>query len=93
MTATVEHIKKEIDSLAPDEARELFQELRRDFRLVEDDQPDEEASIESEWDAEIDARVQDIENGTVQLLTAEESERRTDAVFAKLGIQRPVYRP
>lgn len=93
MTASVEHIKKEIDSLAPDEARELFQELRRDLRLVEDDQPDEEASIESEWDAEIDARVQDIENGTVQLLTAEESERRTDAVFAKLGIQRPVYRP
>lgn len=93
MTATVEHIKKEIDSLAPDEARELFQELRRDLRLVEDDQPDEEASVESEWDAEIDARVQDIENGTVQLLTAEESERRTDAVFAKLGIQRPVYRP
>jgi len=93
MTATVEHIKKEIDSLAPDEARELFQELRRDLRLVEDDQPDEEASIESEWDAEIDARVQDIENGIVQLLTAEESERRTDAVFAKLGIQRPVYRP
>jgi hypothetical protein len=87
MEASVEHIKKEIDSLAPDEARELFQELR----LVEDDQPDEEASIESEWDAEIDARVQDIENGTVQLLTAEESERRTDAVFAKLGIQRPVW--
>jgi uncharacterized protein YciU (UPF0263 family) len=93
MTATVEHIKKEIDSLAPDEARELFQELRRDLRLVENDQPDEEASVESEWDAEIDARVQDIENGTVQLLTAEESERRIDAVFAKLGIQRPVYRP
>lgn len=93
MTAAVEHIKKEIDSLAPDEARELFQELRRDLRLVEDDQPDEEASIESEWDAEIDARVQDIENGTVQLLTAEESERRTEAVFAKLGFQRPVYRP
>lgn len=93
MTATVEHIKKEIDSLAPDEARKLFQELRRDLRLVEDDQPDEEASVESEWDAEIDARVQEIENGTVQLLTAEESERRSDAVFAKLGIQRAVYRP
>lgn len=93
MTATVEHIKKEIDSLAPDEAKELFQELRRDLRLVEDDQPDEEASIESEWDAEIDARMQDVENGTVQLLTAEESERRSDAVFAKLGIERPVYRP
>lgn len=93
MTATVEHIKKAIDSLAPDEARELFQELRRDFPLTEDDQADEEASIEAEWDAELDTRVQEIENGTVQLLTAEESERRSDAVFAKLGIQRPVYRP
>lgn len=93
MTATVEHIKKEIDSLAPDEARELFQELRRDFRLVEDEQPEKEASIEADWDAELDTRVREIENGTVQLLTAEESERRTDAVFAKLGIERPVYRP
>lgn len=93
MTATVEHIKQEIHSLAPDEARELFQELRRDFSLTEDDPADEEASIEAEWDTEIDARVQEIEHGTVQLLTAEESERRSDAVFAKLGIQRPVYRP
>lgn len=93
MTATVEHIKKAIDSLAPDEARELFQELRRDFQMTEDDQADEEASIEAEWDAELDTRVQEIENGSVQLLTAEESERRSDAVFAKLGIERPVYRP
>ncbi|MFZ2277430.1 MAG: addiction module protein [Prosthecobacter sp.] len=93
MTAAVEHIKKAIDSLAPDEARELFQELRRDFQLTEDDQADEEALIEAEWDAELDTRLQEIENGTVQLLTAEESERRSDAVFAKLGIERPVYRP
>lgn len=93
MTATVEHIKEEIHNLAPDEARELFQELRRDFSFTEDDQADEEASIEAEWDDEIDARVQEIENGTVQLLTAEESERRSDAVFAQMGIQRPVYTP
>ncbi|MBN8420515.1 MAG: addiction module protein [Verrucomicrobia bacterium] len=93
MTAAVEHIKKAIDSLAPDEARELFQELQRDFQLTENDQADEQASIEAEWDAELDTRVQEIENGTVQLLTAEESERRSDAVFAKLGIERPVYRP
>lgn len=93
MTAAVEHIKKAIDSLAPDEARELFQELQRDFQFAEDDQSDAEASIEAEWDAELDTRVQEIENGTVQLLSAEESERRSDAVFAKLGIERPVYRP
>jgi len=93
MTAVVEHIKNEIHSLAPDEARELFQELRRDFSLTEDGQAEENASVEAEWDAEIDARVQEIENGTAQLLTAEESERRSDAVFARLGIQRPVYTP
>lgn len=93
MTAVVEHIRNEIHSLAPDEARELFQELRRDFALTENDQAEEHASVEAAWDAEIDARVQEIENGTVQLLTAEESERRSDAVFARLGIQRPVYTP
>ena len=60
MTAAVEHIKKAIDSLAPDEARELFQELQRDFQLTENDQADEQASIEAEWDAELDTRVQEL---------------------------------
>lgn len=66
--------------------------LRRDFPLTEDDQAQED-SVEAAWDVEIDARVKEIENGTVQLLTAEESERRSDAVFARMGIQRPVYTP
>lgn len=90
MTAIVEHLRNEIHSLAPDEARELFQVLRRDFPLTEDDEVQED-SVEAAWDVEIDARVKEIENGTVQLLTAEESERRSDAVFARMGIQRPVY--
>lgn len=93
MTAVVEHIKDEIHRLTPDEARELFQELRRDFSLTEDNQAEENVSVEAEWDAEIDARVQEVENGTVHLLSAEESERRSDAVFARLGIRRPVYTP
>lgn len=92
MTAVVEHIKNEIHSLSPDEARELFQELRRDFPLIESEPTEDQASVEAAWDAEMDTRVQEIEEGGVQLLTAEESEKRTNTVFARLGIQRPVYK-
>ena len=94
MTATVERIKQQIRSLAFDEAEELLRDLHHEYlNQASSDDEAETDSVEAEWDAEIDARVQEIENGTVQLLTAEESERRSDAVFAKLGIPRPVYRP
>lgn len=94
MTATVERIKQQIRSLASDEAEELLRDLQYEYPThARSGQEAEAAAVEAEWDAEIDARVKEIENGTVQLLTAEESERRSDAVFAKLGIQRPVYRP
>ncbi|MFN0075793.1 MAG: addiction module protein [Prosthecobacter sp.] len=94
MTATVERIKQQIRSLASDEAEELLRDLQHEYpsHARSDDEAEADA-VEAEWDAEIDARVKEIEDGTVQLLTAEESERRSDAVFAKLGIQRPVYRP
>ena len=94
MTATVERIKQQIRSLASDEAEELLRDLQHEYpnQASSDDEADS-ASIEAEWDAEIDVRVKEIEEGTVQLLTAEESERRSDAVFARLGIPRPVYRP
>jgi hypothetical protein len=94
MTATVERIKQQIRSLASDEAEELLRDLQHEYPThARSGQEAEAAAVEAEWDAEIDTRVKEIENGTVQLLTAEESERRSDAVFAKLGIQRPVYRP
>lgn len=94
MTATVERIKQQIRSLASDEAEELLRDLQHEYpNHARSGQEAEAAAVEAEWDAEIDTRVKEIENGTVQLLTAEESERRSDAVFAKLGIQRPVYRP
>ena len=32
-----------------------------------------------------------VEDGTVQLISAEEFERHTEALFARLGIQRPVH--
>lgn len=92
MTAALERIKQEIRSLAPDEVDHLLRDLQNEYTMPSPD-GDDETSIEAEWDAEIDRRVQEIEDGTVQLLTAEESERRTAAVFARMGIPRPVYRP
>ena len=89
MTATVERIKQEIRNLAPDEVDHLLRDLQNEYTMPSLD-GDDEASIEAEWDAEIDRRVQEIEDGTVQLLTAEESERRVDALFARHGLQRRI---
>ena len=97
MSATVERIRQEIDQLAPEEARELFADLTQNYSVqfmnAAFEAGEDEATVEAAWDAEIDSRIQEIENGTVQLLTPEESERRTDAVFARLGIQRQVFQP
>ena len=87
MTATVERIKKDIRSLAPDEVDHLLRDLQNEYTMPSAEETDE-AGIEAEWDEEIDRRVAEVENGTVVLLTAEESERRVDALFAKHGIQR-----
>lgn len=97
MTAAVQHICREIDQLVPAEARESFANLQRQYSLREivapDDDTEDAADIEAELDAEIDKRVEEIEDGSVKLLSAEESESRTNAVFVKLGIQRPVFTP
>ncbi|OYW74824.1 MAG: hypothetical protein B7Z37_16050 [Verrucomicrobia bacterium 12-59-8] len=87
MTATVERIKQEIRNLAPDEVDHLLRDLQNEYTMPAPE-GDDVAFIEAEWDAEIDRRVQEIEDGTVQLLTAEESERRVDALFARHGLQR-----
>ena len=86
MTATVEHIKKEIRSLGPDEVESLLRDLQNEYVMPSPD--DDEASVEAAWDAEIDARIKDIEEGRVELISGEESERRIDALFASRGIQR-----
>jgi predicted transcriptional regulator len=91
MTATVEHIRKRIDNLAPDESRELLLDLQRSFALplVPAKDTEDEAEVETAWDAEIDARLQDVEQGRVRLLSAEESDERTEKLFTRLGIKKP----
>lgn len=92
MPATLEHIKKEIRELAPSDVETLLRDLQDEY-VMPPPSDNEEASIEAEWDAEIARRVKEVEDGTVELITAEESDRRSNAIFAKLGVPRPVYRP
>jgi hypothetical protein len=94
MNATVEHIRNQIDRLAPDEARELLLDLQRrlppQLDTTEASSDTEDASAEAAWDAEIEVRLRDVAEGKVQLLTAEESERQTAMLFERLGIARSV---
>lgn len=88
MTATVERIKQEIRNLAPDEVDHLLRDLQNEYHMPSPD-GDDEASIEAEWDAEIDRRVQEIEDGKVELISGAELRRSTNALMAELGLKRP----
>ncbi len=45
-------------------------------------------AVEAAWDAEIDERVKDVEEGRVELVSGAELQHGTDALFAELGIKR-----
>ena len=83
MSAAIEHIKKEIRALTPDEVDALLRDLQNEYVM-----PPAGADIEAEWDAEIAERVKDVEEGRVALISGEELRRSTDALFAELGIVR-----
>jgi putative addiction module component (TIGR02574 family) len=87
MTASVERIKQEIRNLAPDEVDHLLRDLYNEYTMSAPD-GDDEASIEAEWDAEIDRRVNEIEEGKVELISGEELRRSTNAFMAELGFKR-----
>lgn len=89
MTAAVGRIKKEIESLAPNEAQELFLELQRGFFLSSQDNVEEEkAAVEAEWAAEIDLRAAEVEGGKVELVSGEAFNRHVDRLFASRGLVR-----
>lgn len=94
MSTVVENIRREIDQLAPDEVQELFAELNRSYSFgnshSNSDEEEDLTVVEAEWDAEIAARVKDVEEGRVKLISGQESEQRIDALFAKHGLQRRV---
>ena len=86
MTAIVERIKNDIRRLSTEEVDELLRDLQNEYTFPPHEV--EEASIQAEWDAEIDQRMRDVMEGKVQLISSADSERRIDALFAKHGIQR-----
>jgi hypothetical protein len=47
------------------------------------------SEVETARNQEIASRVRDVEDGKVELVSSEESERRLDALFAKHGVKRP----
>ncbi len=75
MIESLEHIKQEIKALRPVERFNLWRDLGQEF-----DPPmaagDDAESVDAAWDAEIDARVKEIEEGKVELVSAEDAERR-----------------
>ncbi len=88
MTTAVEHITQEIRRLAPDQVRELFDVLRRQFQLTPQTTQDDMASVESDWDEKIDRRYQEIEKNEVELLPASVFQRGTETLLARLGVKK-----
>jgi hypothetical protein len=88
MSATYETVLHDVETLDREEQYHLFALLRKRFAsaddLTEEDEA-EAAEIEAAWDAELLKRIDDVKFGRVELISAEESERRLDAVFAKHG--------
>jgi hypothetical protein len=89
MIAAVEHIKQEIRNLAPEEVDQLLRDLQNEYSMPMPDGEDE-ADVEAAWDAEIEARVKEVEEGKVELISYAELRKGTDALLAELGIKRPV---
>lgn len=87
MTSAVERIKKEIRGLAPSDVETLLRDLHNEYVMPSSDE--DETSVEAEWDAEIDRRVKEIEEGKVELISGAELRRSTDALMAQLGLKRP----
>ena len=89
MSQTLDHIKQEIKTLRPAERFDLWRDLGQEF-----DPPvaesDDEASVEAEWDTEIDARVKDLEEGRVELVSTDEVIAR---IRAKLAARRAGLTP
>ncbi len=84
MSQTLDHIKQEIKTLRPAERFDLWRNLAQEFEPPAVGS-DDAASVEAEWDTEIDARVKEIEEGRVELVSADEAIAR---VRSKLAARR-----
>ena len=88
MSTTLENIKKEIRRLEPGEVETLLRDLQLEYVMPSPDEEDE-TSVEEAWDHEISARVKDIEEGKVELISGEAFNSHVDQLFAQNGLSRP----
>jgi putative addiction module component (TIGR02574 family) len=89
MSPALEQLKKEISQLPPDERHALWRSLNEEFDPLPAEE-DDEASIEAAWDEEIANRVQEIKDGSVQLLSSEDFESQIQAHLNQLrGNRKP----
>ena len=84
MSQSLDHIKQEIKTLRPAERFDLWCNLGQEFDPPTADGDDED-SVEAAWDAEIDARGKEIEDGKVELVSADDA---IDRVRSKLADRR-----
>ena len=87
MTATLERIKKDIQTLEPEELNDLLRDIRSKYEMPSFD-VDEAAQIEAEWDKETAERVKEVEEGRVELVSGEDFSRHVDRLYAKHGLTR-----
>jgi len=88
MSSTLEDIIKEISSLPAAERFSLWRELGMEFTAPFSAEDATAEGVEAAWDEEIDSRVKEVESGTVELVSSEEVDRRTKALFLDLGLTR-----
>ena len=87
MSQTLDQIRKEISALRPAERFELWRDLSAEFEpsIVKEEH---DASVEAAWDEEIESRMKEVEEGKVQLISMEESDRQIAELFSKYGVKR-----
>lgn len=85
MSITLERLMHEVAELPKSEQYQFYADLRSRLEPESDGAEDE---LDADWDAELESRVNDITEGKVELISAAESNRRLDAIFAKHGVQR-----
>jgi hypothetical protein len=82
MLSTVERIRQEASQLPYDEREALVRMLEIDLDSTAAAGADP-AEVEAAWDEEIAARVRDVEEGRVELVSADESLQRIRARLAE----------
>lgn len=80
MNPIIEKIRDEVRHLPFGERVRLVKELENDLDI---DEPTAVAEVEAAWDAEQQSRVEEIVDGSTQLMTQADLSRRLDEVRAK----------